>query len=443
MNLEELKNLLREGGVVGAGGAGFPTYAKLDKRADTIILNCAECEPLLKLHRQVLERYTDDILSALDLIAKTVGAKNVIIGIKKAYKRTFNAVESQLDSFDNMKIHALPEVYPAGDEVVLIYEATKRVVPPGKLPIDVGVTVFNVETVYNLSKLLNGHPVTHKFVSVVGEVANPVTLNVPIGTPVSKLIELAGGATTEDPVLIMGGPMTGNIGSEYQSVTKTTNAVIVLPASHTLVKKKQSKTTIDIKRAMAACCQCDYCTSLCPRNLLGHPIEPSKFMLYASNNFTKDVSPYVNSLFCCSCGLCELYSCGQGLHPRALLDACKSGLRANGVRPPQDAEQKPVSLSREKRMVPMNRLIARLGLVAYNKPAPLKSAPVAAVSVKIPLSQHIGAPAVPVVAVGDLVKEGQLIAAAADKALSVNIHSSIKGEITKISDKFITIEVRN
>lgn len=442
MILEELKNLLREGGVVGAGGAGFPTYAKLDKRADTIILNCAECEPLLKLHRQVLERYTHDILSALDLIAKTVGAKDVIIGIKKSYKRTFNAVENQLDSFDNMKIHALPEVYPAGDEVVLIYEATKRVVPPGKLPIDVGVTVFNVETVYNLSKLLGGHPVTHKFVSVVGEVANPVTLNVPIGTPISQLIDLAGGATTEEPVLIIGGPMTGNIGSEYQSVTKTTNAVIVLPNSHSLVKKKQRKTTIDVKRAMAACCQCDYCTSLCPRNLLGHPIEPSKFMLYASNNFTKDVSPYVNSLFCSSCGLCELYSCGQGLHPRSLLDACKSGLRANGVKPPQDVELAPVSPARENRLVPMNRLIARLGLVSYNKPAPLKGTPVAVNYAKIPLSQHIGAPAKPVVAVGDLVKEGQLIAAAADKALSVNIHASLKGEITQVSDKFITIGIK-
>lgn len=439
MNIDELKDLLREGGVVGAGGAGFPTYAKLDKRADTLILNCAECEPLLKLHRQVLERYTHDILSALDLIAKTVGAKDVYIGIKPSYRRAFNAVTEQLDSFPNMKICSLPEVYPAGDEVILIYEATGRVVPAGGLPIEVGVTVFNVETIYNLSRALNGHPVTHKFVTVVGEVASPVTLNVPLGTTIAELLPLAGGVTVEDPVYILGGPMTGSIGSEFTQVTKTTNAVIVLPSDHTLIKKKQARPSIDVKRAMAACCQCNYCTDLCPRHLLGHPIDPSKFMLYASNNITSDVSPYVDALFCSSCGLCEMYSCGQGLAPRTLLAACKSGLRSHGVKPPKDVEVKPVNAARENRMVPMSRLIARLGLVTYNKPAPLKSTPISVSEVRIPLSQHIGAPSKPVVAVGDTVKEGQVIAQAADKALSVSLHASLKGVVKEVTDKYITI----
>ncbi len=442
MILEELKALLRDGGVAGAGGAGFPTYAKLDNRADTIILNCAECEPLLKLHRQVLERYTHDILSALDLIAKTVGAKDVYIGIKPSYRRAFAAVEEQLDSFPNMKICPLPEVYPAGDEVVLIYEATKRVVPAGGLPIEVGVTVFNVETLYNLSRLLSDHPVTHKFVTVVGEVASPITLNVPLGTTIADLMPLAGGITVSDPVYIIGGPMTGSIGSEFTKVTKTTNAVIVLPSDHTLVKKKQSKVSVDLKRAMAACCQCDYCSSLCPRHLLGHPIDPSKFMLSASNNLTSDVSPYVNALFCSSCGLCQMYSCGQGLSPVSLLAACKSGLRANGVKPPRIENPKPVSEARPNRMVPMSRLIARLGLVGYNKPAPLKSTPVSVNEVHLALSQHIGAPSVPTVAVGDTVKEGQLIATPKDNALSIALHASIKGVVTNISDKFITIRTQ-
>ena len=170
MNLEQLKDILREAGVVGAGGAGFPTYAKLSEKADTLILNCAECEPLLRLHRQVLKLYTYEILSTLNEISKITGIKNVIIGVKASYKGTVEALNNEITSFENMRVCTLPEVYPAGDEVVLTYEATGRVVPAGQIPLSVGVTVLNVETVYNIYKAMNGEPVTHKYVTVIGEV---------------------------------------------------------------------------------------------------------------------------------------------------------------------------------------------------------------------------------------------------------------------------------
>ena len=125
MNLEQLKTALREAGVVGAGGAGFPTYAKLSEKADTLILNCAECEPLLRLHRQVLKLYTYEILSTLYEISKLTGIKDIIIGIKASYKETVDAINSQISSFENMRVCTLPEIYPAGDEVVLTYEALR------------------------------------------------------------------------------------------------------------------------------------------------------------------------------------------------------------------------------------------------------------------------------------------------------------------------------
>ena len=135
MNLEQLKAALREAGVVGAGGAGFPTYAKLSEKADTLILNCAECEPLLRLHRQVLKLYTYEILSTLYEISKLTGIKHIIIGIKASYKETVDAINGEISSFENMRICTLPEIYPAGDEVVLTYEATGRVVPAGQIPL--------------------------------------------------------------------------------------------------------------------------------------------------------------------------------------------------------------------------------------------------------------------------------------------------------------------
>ncbi len=438
MNIVELKNLLREGGVVGAGGAGFPSYAKLDERADTLILNCAECEPLLKLHQQLLEKHAEEILSAFDMIAKTVGASSVILGIKGHYKRTIEAVEQHMRSYPHMSVCKLPAVYPAGDEVVLIYEATGRVVPAGGLPIAVGVTVFNVETILNVAGLLSGQPVTHKYVTVAGEVKAPATFKVPVGTSISELLTMAGGVTTPRPAYLLGGPMMGRIGSSLEPVTKTTNAVLVLPDDHLLIEKKQAKPFIDMKRAMAACCQCNYCSDLCPRHMLGHPIEPHKFMLYASNGITNDASPYLNSYFCVGCGLCELYSCGQGLAPRTLLAACKSGLRQNGVKPPVPAKA-PVHPAREQRKIPMDRLMARLKLTAYNVDAPLSDAVSHQKELRILLSQHIGAPAKAAVAVGDKVVYGQVIAEAAENALSVNIHAPCNATVRAVSDTVITL----
>lgn len=442
MTLDNLKSVLRDGGVVGAGGAGFPSYAKLDNRADTIILNCAECEPLLKLHRQVLERYAEDILATLDLLAKSVGAQSVIVAVKRSYKRTIEAVTPLLDTFHNMTLCELPDMYPAGDEVVLIYEATGRVVAPGALPVSVGVTVFNVETVYNISRILADKAVTHKFVTIAGEVANPITLLAPIGTPISDLIARAGGVTTADPAYVFGGPMMGRLGSPLESVTKTTNAVLVLPKSHTIVQKKLTKPFIDMKRAMAACCQCSYCTDLCPRHLLGHPIEPSKFMLVASNGVTNDATPYVNSAFCTGCGLCEMYACMQGLSPRMLLTACKNGLRGHGVRPPADATLSPIGNERTYRRVPMRRLMTRLGLNTYNKSAPLSDEVIIPSQLRLLLSQHIGAPSQPIVNVGDTVSVGQMIAAPAPDALGVALHAPLAGVVRAVTERMITIDVK-
>ena len=332
MKINELKTLLQNAGVVGAGGAGFPSYAKLNEAADTIILNCAECEPLLKLHRQVMEKYAFEILSALDTVCEAVGADRAIIAIKPSYKAAVESVKAQLKNFKKITIGLLPEIYPAGDEVVTIYETTGRVVGPGKLPISIGVIVYNVETMLNAYKAVTaGAGVTHKYITVTGEVKNPITLHVPIGITVGEVLKLAGGTTIKDYALISGGPMTGNIVSESDVITKTSNAILVMPPDQYIIKKRQTRQSISVKRAMSACCQCRMCTDLCPRNLLGHPIEPSKLMRSLSSGTTADTEPYLGTFFCSACGLCEMYSCFQGLAPRTLISAVKGGLRKGGI----------------------------------------------------------------------------------------------------------------
>ncbi len=438
MEIAELSKILRENGIVGAGGAGFPTYGKLNDAADTILLNCAECEPLLKLHRQVLKEHAQEIMKAFHLVAETLGAQ-AIIGIKSEYKSTIDALNVYIDEYPEMSIHKLPGAYPMGDEVVLIYEATGRQVRPGGLPIEQGVAVFNVETMYNIYRaVFEGHPVDDKYVSVVGEVEHPVTVRVPIGTQISQVVAMAGAITTKDPVYLLGGPMMGGFGNEYQPVTKTTNAVIVLPADHSLVHKKQPNIKNALARAASSCCQCRTCTDLCPRHALGHPIQPHLFMRAAANRDTQDLEPFINTMFCSSCGLCELYSCPQGLSPRSIMAQYKAGLRKEGIRPPK-VEAASVNESREYRRAPEERLVARLGLINYDKEAPLNDSLQSVAKVRINVSQHIGAPALAAVKKGDRVEAGQLIASAAD-GLSVNIHASITGQVSDVTDKYIEIK---
>lgn len=441
MNITKLSEIMRNAGVAGAGGAGFPSYAKLNTAADTIILNCAECEPLLKLHRQVLEKYALDIMQALDEIAKAVEAKEVIIAIKASYKAAVTAVEAHLPEFTNMRIGILPEIYPAGDEVVTIYETTGRVVPPGSIPIAVGVTVFNVETVLNVANAISTNaPVTSKYITVAGEVKNPVTLKAPLGITYGELIELAGGATVADPVIIAGGPMTGRISSASDVVTKTSNAILVMPQNQYIVQKRLTPVNLSLKRAMSACCQCSMCTDLCSRNLLGHPIKPNEFMRVISSGVTSDPTHYINGFFCSGCGLCTMYSCFQGLNPSALIGEAKMALRKNGVQIPKGVEAKPIKDTREFRLVPMSKLTARLGLTKYNKQAPLVDELVNADSVKIMLSQSIGAPAVSCVKVGDAVKVGDVVGGYDAEKLGVAVHSSIDGVVAEVTDKYVRIK---
>lgn len=440
MTFDELSTILKDNGIVGAGGAGFPTYAKLSQKADTIILNCAECEPLLKLHRQVLKKNTVEIFDTLCLIAEVLGANDIVIAIKEAYKTTLQAVRNTLPAYKNIRLSLLPEVYPAGDEVMIVYETTKRIVPPGKIPIAVGAIVFNVETVFNIYKAIEKkEPVTYKYITLAGEIEKPVTVKAPIGITFDEVLKKAEGLTVEDYALICGGPMTGTLATTSDVVTKTTNAILVLPEDHYIINKKNSNNKHNMKRAMSACCQCRMCTDLCSRHLLGHPIKPHEFMRAATSGDTRKLEPFLDTMYCSGCGLCEMYACQQGLSPRTLIAEYKAGLKANGIKPPENVKSEGVNPLRALRQVPKARVKNRLGLSKYNRAAPIDEEIIKTDKVKIKLSQHIGAPAKAVVKKGDKVEAGQLIAKAAENALSVNIHASISGIVTKADENFIII----
>ncbi len=439
MLIEELKNIAREKGIVGAGGAGFPAYAKMTDKADIIILNCIECEPLLKLHRQLLAVHTEEIVHMLDEVREVLGAKEAIVGIKSEYKTTIKALKEVLTDYPDVRICELKPAYPMGDEVVLIYEATGRVIKPGGLPIDENVVVYNVETMYNLYRAVHlDIAVTNKIVSIVGEIDTPLTVRVPLGTTIKEAISLAGNITTENPVYLLGGPMMGKLGTENSVVTKTTNAIIILPENHKAVTYIEKNLELERRKAASSCCQCKTCTDMCSRHALGHPIEPHRIMRAVANHDLSDMSVFVNSAYCSGCGICEKYACPQGLSPKSIIQEFKAGLRGAGIKVPK-AEPEPVLEDRELRKVPVGRLAARLDLAVYDVPAPFQDTTPVTKRVKIPMSQHIGAPAKPIVTKGDKVLKGQKIGEAAD-GLSVCIHCSIDGVVEKVTDKEVVVK---
>ena len=439
MLVDELKSIARNNGIVGAGGAGFPAYAKMTEKADTVLLNCVECEPLLKLHRQLLATHTSEIIQMLEEVRESFGAKEAIIGIKSEYVTTIRAVAEVLGDFPKVRLCPLRAAYPMGDEVVLIYEATGRVIKPGGLPIDENVVVYNVETMYNLYRAVHLNiPVTNKLVSIVGEIDHPLTVRVPLGTTVKEAVSLAGKATVEDPAYVMGGPMMGWLGTENTVITKTTNAIILLPKDHHVVVRMKKNLEIEKRRASSSCCQCRTCTDMCSRHALGHPIEPHKVMRAVANHDLSDLSVFVNAAYCSGCGICEKYACPQGLSPKSIIQEFKSGLRSAGIKA-ERLEPAPVSEDRELRKLPVHRLEARLDLTRYNKPAPFEDTTPTTKRVRIPMSQHIGAPATPIVSVGEQVKKGQMIGEPKE-GLSVAIHCSIDGVVEKADDKEVVVK---
>jgi Na+-translocating ferredoxin:NAD+ oxidoreductase RnfC subunit len=430
-------------GVVGAGGAGFPTHVKLSGRGDVVVINAAECEPLLHKDKELIRLYVDQLVCGLSVAMRLIGAVRGIVGVKRKHVDVINKLRSEIVS--GMEVVLLDDTYPAGDELILIYETLGRVVPPGGLPISVGVVVLNVETVFNISAAIEGKPVTEKYISVSGSVNYPCTVCVPVGTSFSDIILAAGGVSVSEPAFVVGGAMMGYVECDLSKpVTKTTGGIIVLPQDHFVVRRKLWDWAKVIRVGRAACDQCSFCTELCPRNLLGHPIEPHRAMrsLGFSASAKSDVQ---GTQFCSECNLCSYCSCPEGLDPRSVCAENKRRIMAalrEGVprwlNPPFRKER--ISQHFKNRRMPTERLIKKIGLANYVNKAPLKERILNTAKVVIPLRQHIGAPSTPIVKQGNNISKGDLIATKNQAAIGANIHASISGKITNISNDAITIE---
>ena len=444
MNKQNFLDAVRSAGIVGEGGAGFPAHVKYDAPVDTIIANGCECEPLLHTDLHVLCREGAGIGRAMRALGDAAGASRLVLGLKKKHGSVIPRLRDELTPF-GVETFLLDDFYPAGDEQILLREVTGRSVPPLGIPLHAGAIVANVGTLSRVSGALEGKPVTDKFLTVTGEVAGPGVLRAPIGAPLLSCLDFCGGPLPPDPVFIIGGPMMGRIvtGLEAlsrEAVTKTTGGLIVLPAGHPLHRNATLDERTLRRRAASACIQCRACSDLCPRGLIGHPFETHLVMrAFAAGNERSESA--AGAVMCSECGACEQYACPMGMSPRRVNQRVKAALRDASISYTGSRElREDKTLWREWRKIPMKRLASRLGIAPYMDIETPFLGDIAPRSVTIPLRQHIGAPARPIVAPGQTVATGDLVGEIPDGSLGARVHASVDGTVAAILDGFIRIE---
>lgn len=263
---EEIVEIVKEKGITGMGGAGFPTYVKLQpgKPIDYVLINGSECEPLLTAdHRAMLEK-ADDILFGLKAVMKAVDAPKGIIVIENNKPDAIELMKAKIEGLDNIEVCEAATQYPQGAEKMIIKRAVGRQVPSGKLPADVGCVVANISTVIAISDAIQkGMPLVERIVTITGEnMASRGNYLVKIGTPVKNLIDFAGGVVGDDVTLKMGGPMMGAVLTNTDvPVIKGTNGIIAVPTDH----------TVEVK-----CLKCGRCSDVCPMELV--PMNFAKYV---------------------------------------------------------------------------------------------------------------------------------------------------------------------
>lgn len=443
MTFEELQKIVYDAGIVGAGGAGFPTHRKFSDKVKQIVVNAAECEPLMMVDHHILEKHLQPLVDTLNLLIDTLGADEAIIGIKGKNMHLLDAKIVASLKGTKIKIKEIPDIYPAGDEVVLTYETTGKIIPEGAIPVMVGVMVINVETVYNIHKAVTENaPVTEKYITIGGDTKEDITVKAPIGIKISELLAAAGYTNLEDKEVINGGPMMGKlVDIENDVVTKTTKGLLIFPKTHSIIQRKKMPISMTLKRASAACCNCTMCSDMCPRNLLGYDIQVHKTVRAASHSEVNDSEAFLQSALCCGCGVCTVIGCQQMLDPQKISMEIKGSLGKHGLKRQNNKAPEKVRDIRASRLVSSAVLIDKLGIRKYVKDkVERRNVKFAPKTVYIELKQHVGKPASAMVKTGDKVKIGDIVAQTAYEDLGTTMHASINGKVKAVTDRFVIIE---
>lgn len=454
MNLVEK---IYNAGIIGSGGAGFPTHIKANAKAEYLIANAAECEPLLHTDQFLMEKFSEKIVLALVELGKHIEAKHIVIGTKAKYTKQIELLENAVKKYNaEIKIKKLPSFYPLGDEHTLVYEVTGRAVKALGIPLDVGCLVTNVGTLCHIyDAMTEDAPVTEKYISVVGQVKEPQIVKAPVGTSVKDIL-VSLGEYDSGKYMILGGPMMGKYypvsKAENLFIGKASGGIILIPGDHYLVRKRTYNPEKIVMLAKSACIQCSFCTDMCPRNMLGHKLRPHMVMRTVGlanrddiNQNDKGVIENLKEAYaCCECGICEMYACPMWITPCYMNIYMKTLLRKAGIKPEKETENNGVNKMIDSRKIPTDKLVSRLNLNKYyhvhvKTDNPLEINPSV---LTVMLNQHIGMPAEAIVKAGDRVEKGQMIAVVPMDKVGANVHAARDGIVESVDGMKIVINVK-
>ncbi|WP_461247098.1 electron transport complex subunit RsxC [Treponema sp. R6D11] len=297
LSAQEIVKIIREAGIVGLGGAGFPTHVKLspppDKKIDTVIVNGCECEPYLTTDNRVMIEESSRVITGLKIILKVIQGAKGIIAVEDNKPEAIESLRKACEGLSDIKIDVVKTKYPQGCEKQLVTAITGREVPSGGIPIDVGCVVNNVDTVIAIHRaVLRGRPLMRKIVTLTGgAIKNPGNYKVRIGTKLNDLVELAGGFKSNPEKIVVGGPMMGvAIFDTDVPIVKTTSGVLFFTEEEAHIPPERN------------CIRCGSCVEHCPTGLI--PTELNADIL------KEDGEAFVmhNGLDCIECGSCS-YIC--------------------------------------------------------------------------------------------------------------------------------------
>jgi electron transport complex protein RnfC len=301
--VEQICAAVRQGGLVGMGGAGFPTSVKIEPNPkqpkEILIINGCECEPYITCDYRIMLEWTNQIIAGVRLVRKAASCSKVFIAVEDNKPKAIEVISETLGSsgIDDIKVVPVKTKYPQGGERQLIKAVLDRYVPTGGIPPMIGVVVLNVATAAAIAEaVVCNWPLTHRVVTVTGEaIARPGNYYMPIGLPVSEIIDFCGGVTKKSAKVVLGGPMMGIAIADLSTPTlKATGAITVLTAEQ-IGKAK-------FERRQTACIRCGRCVEACPENL-----NPTRIAHAVKNNLLNVAeSYYINA--CIECGCCS-YVC--------------------------------------------------------------------------------------------------------------------------------------